>query len=90
MSQLVTCDNCDVGVAELNRVVKSNISELKSSSETWLEVLTNKVTHMLILSVLELQSSLDPQLDTEVLGFEFQLGPLSSRTQIFSPLMSVI
>ena len=43
----------------LNRDDKSIISALRSSSATWLEVLTNRgsPTQILILSVLELQSS---------------------------------
>ena len=105
VSQFVTdvVDNCDMveGVAELSNWVKSNISELKSSSETWLEVLTNKGTQILMLSVLELQSSVLEDPDPQELLIDdpedpipwielFQLGPLSSRTQIFSPLMRVI
>ena len=73
----------------LKKLVRSIISELRSSSATWLEVLTNKGTQMLMLSVLELQSSvLDEALEeTEALA---QFWSFSSRTQIFSPLMSVI
>ena len=83
----------------LNRDDKSIISALRSSSATWLEVLTNRgsPTQILILSVLELQSScvllvvdpIEPWLDpAEELWF--QLGPFSSLTQIFSPLIRVI
>ena len=68
------------------------ISELRSSSATWFEVLTKRGTHMLMLSVLELQSSLllvvdEPWLDPKEL---LQQGPFSSLTQIFSPLIKVI
>ena len=82
---------------EVNRVGKSIISLLRSRSEqpSWLLALTNKGTQILILSVLELQSSvaLDVvEIDPWLLEMEELAQPelFSSLTQIFSPLIKVI
>ena len=91
-SQLL-CTGMIVDPVLLKSDDRSIMSELRSSSATWLEVLTKRGTQILMLSVLELQSSAllleceEPWLDTEELA---QLGPFSSLTQIFSPLIKVI
>ena len=80
----------------LQRLLRSIISELRSKSGELELLLTNRGTQILMLSVLELQSSeqleLVVELLTELPQLELldQLGPFSSRTHIFSPFINVI